>query len=178
MSATYKGKQTGTFGKFGIFSFNGNKIITTSGGGMLVSDDHEAIQKARFLSAQAKDSAPYYQHSQVGYNYRMSNILASVGRSQLKVLDQRVESRRNIFKSYNMFLADLPEISFMPELEHTRSNRWLTALTISEEHTEVSVSSLLKALQDENIEARHVWKPLHMQPLFKKCKYFLKYKQL
>ena len=102
----------------------------------------------------------------------MSNILAAVGRRQLKVLEQRVEARRNIFKLYNSFLADLPAVSFMPELEHTRSNRWLTALTISEEHTEVSVSSLLKALQDENIEARHVWKPLHMQPLFKKCKYF------
>ena len=172
LGSTYKGKASGTLGKFGVFSFNGNKIITTSGGGMLVSDDCEAIQKARFLSAQSKDPAPHYQHSRVGFNYRMSNILAAVGRSQLKVLQQRVEARRNIFKSYQVFLADLPGISFMPELEHTRSNRWLTALTISEEHTEVSVSSLLKALQDENIEARHVWKPLHMQPLFKNCKYY------
>ena len=172
LGSIYKGKASGTLGKFGVFSFNGNKIITTSSGGMLVSDDCEAIQKARFLAAQAKDSAPYYQHSQVGFNYRMSNILAALGRSQLKVLEQRVEARRNIFNAYNSFLEDLPGISFMPELEYTRSNRWLTALTISEENSDITVSTLLKVLEDENIEARHVWKPLHMQPLFKNCKYF------
>ncbi|MBD3107687.1 aminotransferase class I/II-fold pyridoxal phosphate-dependent enzyme [Bacillus sp. AGMB 02131] len=172
LGSTYKGQASGTFGKFGVYSFNGNKIITTSGGGMLVSNDSEAIKNARFLAAQAKDPAPYYQHSKLGYNYRMSNILAAVGRSQLKVLHQRVETRRNIFNSYYSFLAELQGINFMPELEHTQSNRWLTALTISENISPMTVSALLEVLEAANIEARHVWKPLHMQPLFKDSTYY------
>ncbi|MBU7593522.1 DegT/DnrJ/EryC1/StrS family aminotransferase [Metabacillus halosaccharovorans] len=172
LGSTYKGKASGTFGKFGVFSFNGNKIITTSSGGMLVSNDVEAIKKARFLATQAKDPAPHYQHSTMGFNYRMSNILAGIGRAQLEVLEQRVQARRQLFNRYNQELSSIPGIHFMPELKHTKSNRWLTALTISEEVTGISVRSILNALSEENIEARPVWKPLHMQPLFKGANYY------
>ena len=172
LGSTYKGKASGTFGKFGVYSFNGNKIITTSGGGMLVSNDVEALKKARFLATQARDPAPHYQHSQFGYNYRMSNILAGVGRAQLEVLDDRVKSRRLVFERYQHELAHIPGIQFMPELDHTRSNRWLTTLTIDEEIVGTSIASLLQSLAEENIEARPVWKPLHMQPLFKGTAYY------
>lgn len=174
LGSFYKGKPSGSFGRFGIFSFNGNKIITTSGGGMLVSNDGEAIQKARFLATQARDPAPHYQHSSVGYNYRMSNILAGIGRAQLEVLEERVEARRRIFARYYDELADIPGVTFMPELEQTYSNRWLTALTVDAKEigVTVTVTELLKALEIENIEARPVWKPLHLQPLFKDVKYF------
>ncbi len=172
LGSTYKGKASGTMGKYGIYSFNGNKIITTSGGGMLVSQDAEAIAKARFLATQARDPAPYYQHSQVGYNYRMSNVLAGIGRAQLEVLADRVNARRAIFGRYYRELHAIPGIRFMPELEHTRSNRWLTALTIEEQEIDVSREYLLHRLGEENIEARPVWKPLHMQPLFAKAKYY------
>jgi pyridoxal phosphate-dependent aminotransferase EpsN len=172
LGSIYKGKASGTFGKYGIYSFNGNKIITTSGGGMLVSNDDEAMKKARFLATQARDPAPHYQHSKMGYNYRMSNILAGVGRSQLKVLEDRVKSRRLIFSRYYEELSHIAGISFMPELEHTMSNRWLTALTINESVTGVNAGEVLESLYKENIEARPVWKPLHMQPLFKNMKYF------
>lgn len=172
LGSTYKGKASGTFGKFGVYSFNGNKIITTSGGGMLVSNDVEAIKKARFLATQARDFSPHYQHSESGYNYRMSNILAGVGRAQLEVLNERVEARRAIFERYQQELAYIPGISFMPQLENTRSNRWLTTLRIEEEEAGISVDSLLQSLAEENIEARHVWKPLHMQPLFERDPYY------
>ncbi|MFT9596623.1 aminotransferase class I/II-fold pyridoxal phosphate-dependent enzyme [Mesobacillus sp.] len=172
LGSSYKGKPSGSFGCFGIFSFNGNKIITTSGGGMLVSNDTEAIQRARFLATQARDPAPHYQHSKIGYNYRMSNILAGIGRAQLEVLEERVEARRAIFKRYQQELSSIPGIQFMPELNHTYSNRWLTALTIDQKEAGVSVSDLIEGLAAENIEARPVWKPLHMQPLFKGAKYF------
>lgn len=172
LGSTYKGKASGTFGKFGIYSFNGNKIITTSGGGMLVSNDVEALKKARFLATQARDPAPHYQHSEKGYNYRMSNILAGVGRAQLEVLEERVEARRLIFERYYQELAHIPGIQFMPELKNTRSNRWLTTLTIEEKETGISIESLLESLAEENIEARPVWKPLHMQPLFKGIAYY------
>lgn len=172
LGSFYKGKASGTFGDFGIYSFNGNKIITTSGGGMLISNNKEAIRKARHLATQAKDPAPYYQHSKMGYNYRMSNILAGIGRGQLSVLDERVRARRRIFEIYQQELAHLPMISFMPELENTVSNRWLTVVTINEKYSSVSVNEILHTLESENIEARHVWKPLHMQPLFKNCKYY------
>lgn len=172
LGAFYKGKPSGSFGRFGIFSFNGNKIITTSGGGMLVSNDEAAIQKARFLATQARDPAPHYQHSTVGYNYRMSNILAGIGRAQLEVLEERVVARRMIFARYYDELADIPGISFMPELKHTYSSRWLTALTVDAKEVGVTVTQLLKALEIENIEARPVWKPLHLQPLFKDVKYY------
>nr|WP_312469028.1 aminotransferase class I/II-fold pyridoxal phosphate-dependent enzyme [Neobacillus sp.] len=172
LGSRYKEKSSGTFGEFGVYSFNGNKIITTSGGGMLISNNIEALSKARFLATQARDPAPHYQHSQLGFNYRMSNILAGIGRSQLQVLKERVNVRRAIFNTYQQELAGYPEISFMPELDNTVSNRWLTALTINEEKTGVSISELLALLESENIEARPVWKPLHMQPLFEKYQYY------
>lgn len=172
LGSTYKGKKSGTFGKFGIYSFNGNKIITTSGGGMLVSDDVEALQKARFLATQARDPAPHYQHSQIGYNYRMSNIVAGIGRAQLEVLDERVKARRAIFDRYVQALGDIEGIQFMPELEGTMSNRWLTTLTIDQQALGVTPMDIINALAEENIEARPVWKPLHLQPVFDGVTYY------
>ena len=172
LGSFYKGKPSGSFGRFGIFSFNGNKIITTSGGGMLVSNDTEAIHKARFLATQARDPAPHYQHSKIGYNYRMSNILAGIGRAQLEVLQERVEARRAIFERYQLELSTLLGIQFMPELNETYSNRWLTAMTIDAKAAGFTVRELIEGLAVENIEARPVWKPLHMQPLFEDAKYF------
>ncbi|MGZ0876519.1 DegT/DnrJ/EryC1/StrS family aminotransferase [Priestia megaterium] len=172
LGSTYKGKASGTFGKFGVYSFNGNKIITTSGGGMLVSNDVAALQQARFLATQARDSAPHYQHSELGYNYRMSNILAGVGRAQLQVLETRVEARRQIFERYYQELAGLTGITFMPELSNTKTNRWLTVLTINEKEAGISAAQLVQAFTEQNIEARPVWKPLHMQPLFQGVRYY------
>lgn len=172
LGATYKEKPSGTFGDFGIYSFNGNKIITTSGGGMVISNNISALKRARFLSTQARDTAPHYQHSEVGYNYRMSNILAGIGRGQLEVLEDRVKTRRAIYELYYHELAYLSGIEFMPELENTRSNRWLTALTMNEKEIKISIPKILDALEGENIEARHVWKPLHLQPLFKNYNYY------
>ncbi|WHY61123.1 aminotransferase class I/II-fold pyridoxal phosphate-dependent enzyme [Cytobacillus firmus] len=172
LGSSYKGKPSGTFGKYGIFSFNGNKIITTSGGGMLISNDTESLKRARFLATQSRDPAPHYQHSEKGYNYRLSNILAGIGRGQMEVLDERVRARRLIFSQYYQELSHLPGLQFMPELENTFSNRWLTALTIDEQAAGVSSRTLLEALTHENIEARPVWKPLHLQPLFKDVKYY------
>ncbi|MFD4703693.1 DegT/DnrJ/EryC1/StrS family aminotransferase [Gottfriedia sp. NPDC058432] len=171
LGSTYRGKVSGTFGRFGIFSFNGNKIITTSGGGALISNDVEALQRARFLATQARDSTLFYQHSEMGYNYRMSNILAGIGRAQLEVLDERVEKRRLIFERYSKELSNITGLSFMPELKNTRSNRWLTVVTIDQE-LGISTKRLIEALAEENIEARHVWKPLHMQPLFENTPYY------
>ncbi|RDU35627.1 pyridoxal phosphate-dependent aminotransferase [Neobacillus piezotolerans] len=172
LGSEYKGRKSGSFGKFGIYSFNGNKIITTSGGGMLISDDIAALEKARFLATQARDPAPHYQHSTVGFNYRMSNILAGVGRAQLEVLDSRVEARRAVFDRYAEALGGIPGINFMPELELTRSNRWLTTFTIDQGVTGVSPMSLINSLAEENIEARPVWKPLHLQPVFEGVEYY------
>lgn len=166
LGSTYKGRASGSFGKFGIYSFNGNKIISTSGGGMLVSNEGEELNKARFLATQARDYAAHYQHSQLGYNYRMSNVLAGIGRAQLEVLEERVSARRAIFNKYVQELAHVPGIEFMPELPDTRSNRWLTVLTLDENEAGISVEALLSSLAEQNIEARPVWKPLHMQPLF------------
>jgi pyridoxal phosphate-dependent aminotransferase EpsN len=167
LGATYQGRYAGTFGRVGIYSFNGNKIITTSGGGMLVSKDEELVEKARFLSQQARDLAPHYEHTQIGYNYRMSNILAAIGRGQLKVLDERIEAKRNIFAYYHEALADLPGIEFMPEVNYGRSNRWLTCLTIYPEKFGADRETVRLALEAQNIEARPVWKPMHLQPVFK-----------
>ncbi|MBP1915417.1 pyridoxal phosphate-dependent aminotransferase EpsN [Lederbergia galactosidilyticus] len=172
LGATYKGKKSGTFGKFGVYSFNGNKIITTSGGGMLVSDDVEALKKARFLATQARDVAPHYQHSQMGYNYRLSNILAGVGRAQLEVLDDRVATRRAIFEKYKNALGEIDGIQFMPELKETFHNRWLTTLIIDQEKLGYAPLELIEYLSNENIESRPVWKPLHLQPLFKETPYY------
>ncbi len=172
LGSTYKGKASGTFGLFGIYSFNGNKIITTSSGGMLVSENAEVIQRARFLATQARDSAPHYQHSVSGYNYRMSNLLAGVGRAQIQVLENRVNTRRSIFERYYQELAHIPGILLMPELENTKSNRWLSTLTINEREAGISAKTLIEILNNYNIEARHVWKPLHMQPLFQNTRYY------
>lgn len=172
LGSTYKDKASGTFGDYGVYSFNGNKIITTSGGGMLVSNDVEAMQRVRFLATQARDPAPYYQHSEIGFNYRMSNLLAGVGRAQLHVLETRVEARRSIYERYYQALYNLPGVDFMPELTGTRSNRWLTTLTIKKKELGVSVKQLIESLNKANIEARHVWKPLHMQPLFYDAAYY------
>lgn len=171
LGATYKGRPSGQFGKLAAFSFNGNKIITTSGGGMLVSDDEELIKRARFLSTQARDPAPHYEHSVIGYNYRMSNILAGVGRGQLQVLDARVAARRAVFQAYADGLADVAGIDWMPEPEWSFGTRWLSCGTIDPAVTGISSPDLIKALAGELIEARPVWKPMHRQPVFAGCDY-------
>ena len=175
LGATYKGRASGTIGKFGVYSFNGNKIITTSGGGMLVSEDGQAIDRARFLATQARDRALHYQHNHKGYNYRMSNILAGIGRGQLKVLDDRIAARREIFNRYKEAFQDVDGIEFMPEASFGRSTRWLTVLTIDPKKTGVTRTQIIEELEKANIESRPVWKPLHMQPLFKDCKIYPHY---
>ncbi len=172
LGAHYKGRPSGSFGAIGVFSFNGNKIITTSGGGMLVSQDEALVARARFLSTQAREPALHYEHRVIGYNYRMSNILAGVGRGQLRVLGERVEARRRVFQRYRDGLAGSPLIEWMPEPEWSRSNRWLSACTIDSEASGFTVRQVIKRLADERIEARPVWKPMQMQPVFAKCKYF------
>ena len=169
LGATYRGRPPGTRGIAGVFSFNGNKIITTSGGGMLVSPDEGLIQAARKLATQARDPAPHYQHSEIGYNYRMSNLLAAVGRGQLQVLEERVEARRRNFEFYARALGDLPGIQFMPEAPWGRHSRWLTCLTIDPREFGTTREDVRLALEREDIEARPVWKPLHMQPVFAGC---------
>jgi pyridoxal phosphate-dependent aminotransferase EpsN len=169
LGATYKGLSPGTFGRVGIYSFNGNKIITTSGGGMLVSDDDQLVMKAKFLATQARDPAPHYQHSEIGYNYRLSNVLAGIGRGQLQVLNQRVAARRRNFEIYQSALGDLPGIEFMPEANFGYSTRWLTALTVATEAFGADREYIRLQLAKEQIEARPVWKPLHLQPVFSEC---------
>lgn len=171
LGATYKGKASGTLGKFGIFSFNGNKIITTSGGGMLVSDDLDALDKARYWATQARDPALHYEHSELGYNYRMSNVLAGIGRGQLKVLNDRVDQRREIFDRYYKALHDIDGVEFIPEPAYSRSNRWLTVLTLGK-NCKANPLEIINRLDAEAIEARPVWKPLHLQPVFKGCPYY------
>ncbi|MGB5634031.1 MAG: DegT/DnrJ/EryC1/StrS family aminotransferase [Waterburya sp.] len=169
LGATYKNTSPGTWGRFGIFSFNGNKIITTSGGGMLVSEDREAIAQARFLATQARDSQPHYQHCQIGYNYRLSNVLAGIGRGQLLVLRDRVAARRRNFEIYQKALGDLPGINFMPEAAYGTSTRWLSCMTIDPELFGADREQIRLRLKEEEIETRPVWKPLHLQPVFSHC---------
>ncbi|MEG3971441.1 DegT/DnrJ/EryC1/StrS family aminotransferase [Microcoleus sp. T2B6] len=169
LGATYKNRSPGSVGKIGIFSFNGNKIITTSGGGMLVSDDQKLVEKARFLATQARDPAPHYQHSEIGYNYRLSNVLAGIGRGQLRVLEERVQARRRNFDFYKQALGNLPGIEFMPEAAFGRATRWLTCLTIDPAAFGADREQVRLALAQEKIEARPVWKPLHLQPVFADC---------
>ena len=169
-----RGKKCGSFGEMGILSFNGNKIITTSGGGMLVSDNEDYIKKARFLATQAREPEIHYEHKELGYNYRMSNLLAAVGRGQLQVLDDRVKTRRLIFNRYFNALFIIKGIDFMPEAAYGHSNRWLTTLTVDPEKTGISRTRIIQALGKENIEARPVWKPMHLQPLYKDCEYISK----
>lgn len=168
LGTTYKGKQTGTFGDYGIFSFNGNKIITTSGGGMLVSNDEEAIKKSRFWATQSRDQARHYQHSEIGYNYRMSNVVAGIGRGQLKILDQRVAKKQAIYNFYKQELSHLEGIQFMPINDWNNPNCWLTSITLN---GKITPTQLMDALEEENIESRPVWKPMHMQPIFEQYDY-------
>ncbi|MGI6778256.1 MAG: DegT/DnrJ/EryC1/StrS family aminotransferase [Acetivibrionales bacterium] len=163
IGTTYKGKYTGTFGDYGIFSFNGNKIITTSGGGMLVSDNEERIAKVRFWVTQARDPVRHYQHSELGYNYRMSNIIAGIGRGQLKVLDRRIEKKKYIFEFYRRELGQLEGIRFMPVNDWNEPNYWLSCMMLG---GKIRPLHIIEALEKENIESRPVWKPMHMQPFF------------
>ena len=168
VGTTYKGRSPGTFGVLGAYSFNGNKIITTSGGGMLVAHDKALIDHAVKLATQARDPAPHYEHSEVGYNYRLSNVLAGIGRGQLKVLEDRVAARRRNFEFYRQHLSDLPGIEFMPDAGWGRHTRWLTALTIEPARFGVDREAVRLALESQNIEARPVWKPMHRQPVFER----------
>src|SRR5699024_10074400 len=172
LGSEYKGQKSGTHGTYGIYSFNGNKIITSSGGGALIAHDEESLQKSRFLATQARDPAIHYQHSEIGYNYRMSNIVAGVGRGQLEVLDKRVNQRRNVFSTYQQSFDRIEGIVFQNELENTKSNRWLTALTIEPQKTGVDPTTIIEKLSEDNIEARPAWKPMHLQPLFEGASYY------
>ena len=165
LGASYKNKQSGTFGDFGVYSFNGNKILTTSGGGMLISENKEWIEKAKFLSTQAKEDYPWYEHETYGYNYRMSNVLAAIGVAQMEVLEERVNKKREIFSWYKEFLKE----EFMPEIENSRGNRWLTTLTFKDKNP----IKVMEILRKNEIESRPLWKPMHMQPLFKNNKSYL-----
>jgi dTDP-4-amino-4,6-dideoxygalactose transaminase len=169
LGATYQGRPTGTFGRAGIFSFNGNKIITTSGGGMLVTADAALAQQAKFLATQARDPAPHYQHSHLGYNYRLSNVLAGIGRGQLAVLEERVAARRRNFAAYHQALGHLPGLDFMPEASYGTATRWLTCLTVDPNRFGCDREQIRQALAAAQIESRPVWKPLHLQPLFATC---------
>jgi dTDP-4-amino-4,6-dideoxygalactose transaminase len=166
LGSYYKGRHTGTMGDYGVFSFNGNKIITTSGGGMLVSDNEERIRKVRFWATQSRDPARHYQHSEIGYNYRMSNIAAGIGRGQLKVLDQRVAKKKYIFEYYKRELSGLSGVHFMPVNEWNEPNYWLSCMTLD---GPVKPLTIMEALDKENIEARPIWKPMHLQPVFAGC---------
>ncbi len=172
LGATYRGKPAGVFGRCGILSFNGNKIITTSAGGMLLSDDKKLCDEARYLATQARDPAPWYEHTRIGYNYRLSNVCAGIGRGQLRVLDQRVAARRRAFERYREQLSDLPGLSFAPDLDHltgTRCTRWLSVIQLDPTRARATPQQLQRALDAENIESRPVWKPMHLQPVFAGC---------
>ena len=169
LGATFKGKHTGTFGDFGVYSFNGNKILTTSGGGMLVSANKEWIDKAMFYSTQAKGPFIHYEHEEYGYNYRMSNVLAAIGVGQMEMIEERVLKKREIFEWYKKYLGEIEDITFMPELQNSRGNRWLTALTFEKS----DYTKVMEALEGINVESRPLWKPMHMQRLFKGCKTYL-----
>jgi dTDP-4-amino-4,6-dideoxygalactose transaminase len=173
LGSVYMDKYMATFGSLGVLSFNGNKIITTSGGGALLSDNRDYIETARFLSAQARDVAPHYQHSQVGYNYRMSNISAGIGRGQIKVIDARIAQRRANYSYYRHCLAKLPGTGFQEELPGAYSNRWLTCITVDPSQSGgVTREDLRLALEAENIESRPLWKPMHLQPVFSSFPYY------
>ncbi|WP_419784431.1 DegT/DnrJ/EryC1/StrS family aminotransferase [Maridesulfovibrio sp.] len=167
VGATYKGRHAGKGALMAAYSFNGNKIITTSGGGLLASDNEEMISRARWLSQQAKEPEPYYEHKEIGYNYRMSNLVAAVGRGQVEVIPERVERKREIFDFYERELGSCPGISFMPEADYGKCNRWLSVMLIDEKEFGASPDDIRLALETENIESRPVWKPMHKQPVFR-----------
>lgn len=165
LGATINGKQTGTFGKFGAFSFNGNKIITTSGGGMLVSDDEERIAKVRFWATQSREKFRYYEHKEIGYNYRLSNISAGIGRGQLKVLDERIAEKTNIHNTYKEGFKNIKEIQMQPYMQNSKPNFWLSAIILDKD-SKVTPLQIIEALEKENIESRPIWKPMQLQPVF------------
>ncbi|MGU8403032.1 DegT/DnrJ/EryC1/StrS family aminotransferase [Clostridium perfringens] len=171
LGATYKGKHSGTFGDYGIYSFNGNKIITTSGGGMLVSNNEEGIAKVRFWSTQARDKARHYEHTELGYNYRMSNIVAGIGRGQLRVLEERIAKKKEIFETYTEAFKDIEDIEMMPVCEYGEPNYWLTTITLNE-NSKVKPLDIILALEKENIESRPIWKPMHIQPYYKEYDFY------
>ncbi len=172
LGARYKGRASGSFGHLAVYSFNGNKIITTSGGGMLVANDPALVARARHLSTQAREPARHYQHTEVGYNYRMSNVLAGIGRGQLRVLQQRVAQRRAVFDRYRTALADLPAVRWMPEPEGHHATRWLTCFTLDGPRASERCDALMRSMERHQMEARPVWKPMHLQPLFRAAPYF------
>jgi pyridoxal phosphate-dependent aminotransferase EpsN len=169
LGATYRGRHTGTFGRMAAFSFNGNKIITTSGGGMFVSDDANLTERARYFATQARQPVPYYEHLDAGYNYRLSNLLAAVGLGQMEVLDERVQARRSIARYYQAHLGDVSGIDFMPEPDFVRATRWLTCILVDPHAYGEDTNALRLRLEKANIESRPLWKPMHMQPVFKGC---------
>ncbi|HAT4143100.1 TPA: aminotransferase class I/II-fold pyridoxal phosphate-dependent enzyme [Clostridium perfringens] len=171
LGATYKGKHSGTFGEYGVYSFNGNKIITTSGGGMLVSNNEEGIAKVRFWSTQARDKARHYEHTELGYNYRMSNIVAGIGRGQLRVLEDRIAKKKEIFETYKEAFKDIEDIEMMPVCEYGEPNYWLTTITLNE-NSKVKPLDIILALEKENIESRPIWKPMHIQPYYKEYDFY------
>lgn len=172
LGSMYRGRQTGTFGRIGIISFNGNKIITTSGGGMLLSDEEAITKKALFLATQARDPARYYQHSELGYNYRMSNVVAGIGRGQLLHLDEHIARKKEIYRQYTEAFADLDEITMNPMNPDGDANNWLSCVTIQKD-SKVSYNDLMDALEAENIESRPIWKPMHLQPIYKGAEFFM-----
>jgi pyridoxal phosphate-dependent aminotransferase EpsN len=172
LGAYYGDRHTGTMGRFGLVSFNGNKIITASSGGMLLTETAELADAARHLSTQARDPAPHYQHSRLGYNYRLSNVLAAIGRGQLRVIEDRVNVRRRNFEVYRKGLSGLPGLEFMPVDCHGRGNHWLTCIIIEPEDFGADRETVRLALEEENIESRPLWKPLHLQPVFEGCEYY------
>lgn len=171
LGATYKGKMSGTFGKFGVYSFNGNKIITTSGGGMLVSNDDEAVKKVRFWATQARDEARHYQHSELGYNYRMSNVCAGIGRGQMTVLEERIAQKKAIYNRYKEAFADIEEIQMAPICDYGEPNYWLSVMTI-DSSSKVKPIDVMIALEEDNIESRPIWKPMHLQPYYEKYPFY------
>lgn len=170
LGADYKGKQCGTFGDISVFSFNGNKIITTSGGGMVVSNNEEAIDKIRFWSTQAKEPDSHYEHKELGYNYRMSNVCAGIGRGQLEILDQKIKAKKDIYKRYEENLKALP-LEMVPIIDKGQPNYWLTIIQLKKECA-ITPEQIISTLNTENIESRHVWKPMHLQPLFQQNRFF------
>lgn len=171
LGATYKGKMSGTIGEYGIYSFNGNKIITTSGGGMLVSNNEEMIEKTKFWSTQSREAERHYEHKELGYNYRMSNVVAGIGRGQLRVLEKRIENKKHIFESYKEAFKDIEDIEMAPICEYGEPNYWLSIMTLKEE-SKIKPIDIIKALEKENVESRPIWKPMHLQPFYKKFEFF------
>lgn len=174
LGATYKGLYSGTLGKFGVYSFNGNKIITTSGGGMLISNDLEAIEKVRFWSTQSRENERHYEHKELGYNYRMSNVVAGIGRGQLTILKKRIEKKKEIYEFYKESFKDINYIEMMPIESYGEPNYWLSVITIKKE-SKVSPLDIILALEKENIESRPVWKPMHLQPFYSNYQFFSHY---